>query len=79
LEDAQALRIGFYGLWEDNLVDVEGGLVEDYFGFGFRGEVDGFGDEEVHEGEDQGVDEGADTEGEFEAEVLDYEAGDELS
>ena len=43
-----------------------------------RREVCGFGDEEVHEVEDEGVDEGADAEGEFEAKVLDYEAREEL-
>jgi hypothetical protein len=79
LEDLEALGIGFGGFGEDDLVDVERGLVEDYFCTLRWGEVDCFGDEEVHEWENEGVDEGADTECEFEAEVLDYEAGYQLS
>jgi hypothetical protein len=77
LEDFEALRVGLWRFGEDDLVDLERGLVEDYFGFGFRCKVDYFGGEEVKY--DAGVDESADSQRKFEAEVLDDEACDELS
>ena len=48
LEDLQLLRIGFLRLEEDDLVDMEGGLVEYDFGLWLLWrEVDCLGDEEV--------------------------------
>lgn len=80
LEDFQFLGIGSLGFRDDDLVDVERGLVEYDFCFGvLGGEVDGFGDEEVDCGKDASVDERADSEGEFEAEVLDDKGCDELA
>jgi hypothetical protein len=79
LEDPQFLGVCLGRLGENDFVDAEGGLVEDYFLALGWGKVDGFGDEEVHKRQDEGVDESTNAEGKFETQVLDYEAGYEMS
>lgn len=62
LEDPQFLGVCLGRLGENDFVDAEGGLVEDYFLALGWGKVDGFGDEEVHKRQDEGVDESTNAE-----------------
>ena len=68
LENFQFLGGSFLGLGNDDLVDVERGLVEYDFCFGvLGGKVNRLGDEEVDSWKNARIDESTNSKGEFEA------------
>jgi hypothetical protein len=78
-ENFEFLAICLDRFWKYDFVYAKGRFVEDDFGLGLWGKINGLGNEEVHQRQNTGIYESADSKCEFEAKILDYEPGNKLA